>query len=470
MSTLRRIVKNFFSLVSAQIVTALLGFAVTVYLARILEATNFGKICFAQAILVYFMLIANLGLKTLGTREVARNRERIKDYVNNILTLRLFLAFISFLLLVVFVTFIPQPVETRHLIFLYGLSLFPFALLTEWTFQGIERMEFIGLSRILNKLLYVLLIFLLVKSAKQLLVIPCLWLLGSLTAAGFLIFIFIKQFGRIRLRINIPFWKDLLKQSLPMGAAFIMIQIYYNFDTVMLGFIKGDKVVGWYNAAYKIILFLILLGGSFGATILPVISKYFKESLKKLEKFLSYSSKLTIFISLPLAVGGAILARPIMNLLYGSQYNNGIIAFQILIWSVFTVFTNIPFAFSLLACDRQKEYMYSVSAGAVVNILLNLYLIPKYSLIGAAAATIVAEIVVLSMLYHYSQKIVRVRVQKNILKSLTASLPMGLFIYFAKMNIFIEIALGVTIYLLVNLMLREITKEDLALIKEIVKR
>lgn len=470
MSTLRRLVKNFFSLVSARIISASLGCVVTIYLARVLEATNFGKICFAQAALIYFKLIANLGLAILGVREVARNRERIKNYLNNILTLRLFLTLISFLLLTVFVIVIPKSIETKYLILLYSLSLLPYALLIEWVFQGIERMEFVGISRILNNLLYALLVFLLVKNVKQLLLIPCLWLLGSLAATGFLIFIFVKQFGRIRLRINIPFWKDLLKQSLPMGAAFIMIQVYYSFDTVMLGFVKGNEVVGWYNAAYKIILFLVGFAGLFGSIIFPPISKYFKESVKKLEKFLSYSSKLTIFISLPLAVGGTILAPAIMNLLYGSQYNNGIIAFQILIWSVFTVFANIPFASSLLACYRQKEYLYSVSAGAMVNIILNLYLIPRYSLIGAAVATIVAEIIVLSMLYHYSQKIVRVRVKKNILKPLTASLPMGIFIYFAKLNLFIEIAMGMAIYLLVSLMIKEIAKEDLALIKGIVQR
>ena len=86
MSTTRRILKNFVSLSFSQIVTKALGLVSVAYLARVLGAEGFGKIGFAQAILAYFMLLVNLGLSTLGTREVARNREEISRYVNNILT------------------------------------------------------------------------------------------------------------------------------------------------------------------------------------------------------------------------------------------------------------------------------------------------------------------------------------------------------------------------------------------------
>ncbi|TET07589.1 flippase, partial [Candidatus Aerophobetes bacterium] len=292
MGTVRRAVKNFLSLSAAQIMSQAILFLTIIYLARTLGAAAFGKIAFAQAVVLYFALIANLGLTTLGVREVARDKDRIDNYIGNILSLRLVLALLSFFLLFIFVSLIKKPTEVKYLIILFGLSLFPSALLLDWLFQGVEKMGSIGISRILDKLFYAGLIFLLVKDAKHIWVVPCLWLGGSLLASGFLVYVFTRQFGRPRLRFNLSFWKELARRALPMGAAFIMIQIYYNLDTVMLGFMRNDEVVGWYTAAYKVVLFVWAFIPIFINVIFPLMSKYYQQSKEKLKLVISSATKL----------------------------------------------------------------------------------------------------------------------------------------------------------------------------------
>ncbi len=472
MGTIRRVVKNFLSLSAAEFILRFVSFLVVVYLARILGPENFGKIGWARGILTFFILIPNLGLITLGIREVARNKDDINIYAGNIITLRLVLAFLSFGLLFIFVSLIHKPIQIKYLIIFYGFTLFSSALSIEWLFQGIERMEFMGISRILMMLFYAASIFILVKNPEQLLWIPCLWVLGNFIPVIFLIYVFAKKFGKISLKFNFSFWKNLLKRALPMGAASMMIPIYYNFDIVMLGFIKGDKIVGWYSAAYRIILFIWTFIPIFVNVIFPSMSRYYKESEKKLQTLIISSTRLLSVVAFPLGVGGTILARPIMGLLYGEEFSGGVVAFQILIWSVVIICIRCIYEHSFLACNKEKRYLFGVIWGALTNIILNLILIPRFGLKGAAVATVIGNLVLSGYLFYYLRIVNRMEIVKLFLKPFIAAVLMGGFIYyFRRDNLFLSISIGIVIYSIFILLLKGITfKEITQFRKEILKK
>ena len=467
MGTIRRVVRNFLSVSFAEVILRGITFLVIVYLARILAPANFGKIGFAQAVVAYFLLPVNLGLTVLGVREVARDRDSIDNYASNIVSLRLILALFSFCSLLALVTFIHRSDEVKYLIVVYGLTLFPSALLTEWLFQGIEKMQFIGMARVLDKLLYGALIFLWVRSSKELLLIPYLWLAGSLLATGFLIFVFVRRFGKLRLRFNFSFWKSLMRRALPMGAAAIMIQIYYNFDVVMLGFIKGDKVVGWYSAAYKLILLVWGFIPIFVNAVFPLMSRYYKESQEKLRTLISSATRLLSTVALPLGIGGTILARPIMGFFYGEKFNPGIIGFQILIWSVVIICIRCIYEHSFLACNLEKRFMWGVSLGALTNVGLNIILIPYFILKGAAVGTVISEFVFSAYLLSYFRVMSRMRIMSYSLKPLVAAALMGLVVYYARnLNLGLSISLGILTYSVLIILLKGVTFEEMARLKK----
>jgi O-antigen/teichoic acid export membrane protein len=460
MNGARDVVKNFMSLLSSQIITSLLGFAVTVYLARVLGADSFGKIVFAQAVLVYFILFANLGLNILGVRKVARDKENIKKYVNNIITLRLTLAVLSFVLLSFLTFFMPKTDDIKHLIFIFGLSLFTSALILEWPYQGIEKMQFVAVSRVADKVIYAGLIFLLVAGVRHLFLIPYFWLAGSGAACLFLISMYIKNYGMICLEFNLPFWKDLLKQSVPMGTGFLIMQVFYHFDDILLAFLKGEEYVGWYNTAYKIIYFILLAGSLYFVAIFPTISKYYKQSSQKLKSLLTRSSKLMASIVLPLAVGGTLIARPLMMLLYGEEYSNGVIVFQILIWTVAVFFLNYVYAYLLLACDREKKYLIGISAGTLTNICLNIILIPLFGLVGASVATVAGSLVMFMYMYIQARRVVKIQLLRFVYKPFIAAFCMGSTLYFSGVsNVLILLPLGVGVFSAVFILLELLCKK-----------
>lgn len=471
MNTAQRIIKNTAFLLVGQIIAQLLGFVAVVYLARVLGPGNFGKISFASAIVIYFTLLVNLGLPILGTREIAKDKDKIKEYVGSITALRLCLAVLAFGLLVVFVIILKKPAEIKYLIIIFGLGFLPNALGLAWTFQAIEKMEYIGLCCILRSVIYVGLVLLLIKNFEQLLLIPFFGFIASLLTVGVFISIFITQFGKLKLKFNLIYWKNLLRQALPIGLANVMSVIIYYSDTVMLGFMKGDEVVGYYNAVYKITLALIMLAAAYFDAIFPVLSNYYKTSLDSFKKLQSYTMKLTVTAALPLAVGGVILARPIMDTLYGAEYRRGIIAFKILIWTVALLYLNSAYSKELWACDKQDTVFRIVALHAGIALLFNLILIPPFGLIGASVASVVGKVCEFLMYYRASRRIFRIPIHDYILKPLLASAVMGLFLRLAvNWNVLLLVFGGASLYLVSFYLMKGLTGEEIVLIKNLIGR
>ena len=469
-STGKKIVKNLFLLITGNVAAQLLGFLSVIYLARILKADGFGKVVFAQGIVAYFFLFSDLGLKTFGTIEIARVKGEQKRYVNNIVTMRIALSIAAFLMLLLITLLMDKPQDQKYLIILFGISIFPSTILLDWFFQGIQKMGIIGLTNMLKSLFYItfLLLFL---SSGDILYIPIYFTVSFILAMVPMFLTFFREHGWIVPSFEYTLWKESIIKAIPLGLSSIMIQIYYNIDTVMLGFMKGEEAVGLYNAAYKIVLLLLGFASIIGMVLLPNVSKIYTESKENIEKYLRYLSKITIFWSIPVTVGGMILSGQIIRVFYGEYYNNSVIPLQILIWSVFTVFSNIPFALLLLASGKGKEYMYSVTAGAVSNLSLNLFLIPRYDLIGASISTLISEFIVLTFLLLYSRRLIIIPMFRNILLGLTASSIMGILLLNLndKFNLLISILLGILIYILTLIIIKGVNKEDLVFIREALK-
>ncbi len=472
METPKRIVKNTFSLLSATMVRKFLGVIAIAYLARILGPGDFGKLNFAFAIISYFMLVTVMGLDTLGIREIARNRDKTENCVGNILVLRSCLGLLAFGLLFLFVSIVDKPARVEYLIVFYGLSLIPYIMLMEWVFQGMEKMEYIFVSSTIQTIVYVGLILLFVNSSEQLLYVPLILVFANFCEAGFLIFVFTKRVGKLRPRFHFPTWAVFLRQALPIGLSGFMIAIIYSADMVMLGFMRTNEEVGYYSAAYKIIWFIMGLFVAYFNSIFPVTAHYFKQSLEALKNFIAYSSKLVITIALPLAVGGTILARPIMNVIYGGKYDDGVIAFQILLWVLVVLCMNSIYARGLWACDRQKRYMAITAVQATSNIALNFLLIPIFGIIGACIATISAEIIGFYPYYREFNKIVAVPILGHVGRPLIASILMGLSLSSVlngfDLNLLVLIPAGALLYTAFLYVLGGISSEEVRLVRGIV--
>jgi len=463
----KKIFQNTLTLLAGNVFKNITGFAAVVYLARVLLPETFGKLNFAIAFVAYFILIVNMGLPLYGTREVARAKDKIGDYLGNIWSMRLYLAVFGFLALYATTSLIDKPSETKHLILLYGLEMIPSALLIDWVFLAVERMGHISYGRIISSISYLVLVLLFATGPDRLLLIPAFKIFASILLSGYLIVVFVREFGMPKLRSAPMACREILRGSLPIGLSLFMAQIFYNMDTVMLGFLRSDREIGYYNSAYMVIMFLIVSIGSYHNAIYPLLSDYFMTSRRSLKQSLENTTRLMVILAIPLAMGGSLLAGQLMNLLFGPEYAEGKIAFQILIWAVLIIYLNTGYSQGVLACNLEKWYFRGTAIPAVVNVLCNFVLIPRMGIKGAAMATVFAEATGFIIMYNALKSVVQVPFWPYLLKPTIAALIMSLFLLgglqLLHLNFFLLLIGGMMVYSVSLFLIKGISEEDIRL-------
>jgi O-antigen/teichoic acid export membrane protein len=392
------ILKNFSSLFFGQVAARGLNFLAIAYLARVLGSGGFGIISFAQAILAYLMVFSTLGLDLFGTREIAANHKIKKElFIGNLLALRVGLALISLLGLGIFILTIDKPALEKEVIFAYGLYIFPFVFYLGWVFCGIERMEYIGIAAVLSRMAFLATVVVLIKDPGNVIFVPYLWFTAAVVESLFLIFSYPK-FGSIKFNVHLPEWKLFIKDSAWIGISIILLQIYSNLNMVMLGFMKTNHEVGLYSAASKIILFIVAIGAFYNNSIFPVISRYTQDSKFKLKRFMLKNISFIGVGGIALWILLFIFARQIIVLAYGEGYQGSVLVFQILSLTIVIGIIRLICISVLIASNKIRESLWGVGIGCGINATLSFLLIPRYGIIGAAAATVIGEIIITTMI------------------------------------------------------------------------
>ncbi len=465
MSSARRIAGNAVFLLASQLIGKGLGFAIVVYLARTLQVASFGALSFAQTFATYFQVLINLGLDTFGTREVARSRDQARRHVDVILSIRAVAAVLAFGLLCATAWILPRDHEAKLLLIFSGLAILPFAANLDWFFQATERMEVIAASRVLQQLLLAGLIFLLVSGPGDLLEVPLLRLASLVVATLLPLALLVRLQGWPRPCFARREWSETLRQSLPIGFSLMMITVYYNADTLFLGLLGSDELVGWYNAAYRCVFVLLLPADTIRTAVFPALAR--RDDPPRLERVANAYLKTMLLIGVPIGFGGTLLGRELIHLIYGPAYDNAVLPLQILCWNVVLVFVNESYGSPLLAWGEQNLYTKVVTASAVTNVAMNFLLIPSFGMVGAASATILAELTAFLGVYPRFQRTVRIPLLRHALRPLAAALAMSLALLAAKAvvgSFFALLVLGVVVYFAVLVALGGLTRADLAVL------
>ena len=231
-----------------------------------LGADGFGILSLALAFSGIFSILADLGLSTLTVREVARDRSLAKKYLGNALLIKIILAFVNIWFNCYYsVNLLGYPQETKIVVYFVSLSV----ILTSMSgifysiFQAYEKMEYQSLGQILVSIIMFLGVIGAIYYQFSVIGFSFLYLASSGVILFYNLIIYILKFSIPKLDYDKQFWKDIIKDALPFGLTGISGTIYTYIDSVMLSLIQGNEVVGWYNAAYRIVLFLLFIPGTY---------------------------------------------------------------------------------------------------------------------------------------------------------------------------------------------------------------
>ncbi len=475
MRTVQRIAKNTLVLTSAELINKLLSLVLYIILANYLRVAGFGQFSFIMTLLAIFTILANFGLDKLTIREVAKDKEKTQSYVALMLKLKVFLALAAYAILIICIHLSGKPQNVIFGVHLVGLSIIFIALSNTFmaVFNAHERLEINATLLVVIKLLILGLVFLAIYLKYGLLFILGVYVIGEFIRLLLAGIIYRKNFYVRKIKQFIPLsYKKTLITAAPFVVLGIASLIHMHIDKVMLSLMKNDEAVGWYSAAVLLGVALVaLIPGSYTLSIYPVISRYARDSKKMLNFTWEKSIKLLIIISLPIAVGVCLLADRFIYLFYSPEYSNSIAALTILGLSIPWRFVTTINLFTLYATDKQKQATIMIVISASFNIILNLYLIPKFSYIGASWATVFSE--TLSFLLFFGFVCIVLNLKINILKILLkpaiAAFLMGLFIYkFSHLfNLAITIILSAVIYIALLFMFRSFDEQDRYLLRRI---
>jgi O-antigen/teichoic acid export membrane protein len=333
-------------------------------------------------------------------------------------------------------------------------------------------MEYEALTIIIERIIVVSLGLFVLFQGYGLIKLVLVILFAGIVNAIISFFMVIKKFSRPKFELDLEFWRFLIKEGLPFGLVLIFITLYFKIDITMLSLMKGDAVVGWYNASVMMIETLTFIPGIFMISLFPVISRFFVSSKVSLALAYEKSFKYLFILGLPIAVGTTLLADRFILFIYGKDFVNSIIALQILIWALLLIFLNHLLGTILRSINRQMLNAYIAGGAVFANITLNLLLIPPLSYVGAAIATVITETFVFLLYFYYTSKFVtKLHILNILYPPLFAGGIMGVFIYiFHGFSLVLLIPLSTLIYLGLLYLLKGVVDDDVKLFKEIFKR
>jgi O-antigen/teichoic acid export membrane protein len=207
-----------------------------------------------------------------------------------------------------------------------------------------------------------------------------------------------------------------------------------------------------------------------GTAVLPVMSRFFVSSTDSLRATYEKSLRYLIVLGLPMTVGTMLLAHHIISLLYGAEFTRSIVALQILAWDILLFFLYSLLGTLLISIDRQKEMAVAGGICALVNVILNLILIPSFSYVGSSVATIACEVILFGLYFFFASKyLALLPLHKMAFKPIIACAPMALFVCFGPgLNLAVIIILAAVIYFAMLVLIRGVPRQDIALLNELI--
>lgn len=379
------------------------------YVTRILSVNGIGIYNFSSTYVGYFVLIAGLGVSTYSVREGAKyrdNKEEMGRFASQIFSINILSTILAYILLILSLLIFSNLKIYISSILIFSLQIFFTTIGTEWIYIIYEDYAYITVRSIIFKIISIILLFILVKEKQDYLWYAAITVFSSV-GSNILNFLNAKKICNIKLTTNID-WKYHIKPILTIFATTIAVNIYLSSDTTLLGILKSDYAVGIYSTAVKIYTLVATLLGSVVSVTIPRLAMLMgKKKMKEYnEIFSKVMSSLSLFV-IPGTIGLMMLSKNIILIIAGEKYLPSVNSLRIIGLAI--IFSNYSFIFSncaLIPAKRETIALKNTVITAILNIGLNLVLIPFFSYDGTSFSTVVAEFLTMTLNFWASRDLI----------------------------------------------------------------
>ncbi len=470
--------KNTFHYTLALVFQKVLGFVFFALVARVLGVEDTGLYVFALSFTTMFSVLADLGFAPVLIREIAKDKSKTQDLFSQVFSVKIIMSLITYGIVVLFINLLDYPTLTKTIVYMAGIIMVldSFSLIFWAVFRGhqnfrYESMGIMGFQIITVGLgLTVLYMGLGVKA------------LILATLVGSVFFFLVSLFWlitKLKLKLRIVYRKSdivwFFKLSFAFALAGVFARIYTQIDTVMISKlacegvqILCDKQVGWYGVASKIVLALQFIPMALSATLFPALSEQSVNNPDKLQGTYVTAWRYLAMIALPVAGGVIMLAPEIIGAVWGPVFLPAVPPLRILMGSLVFLFLTFPNGALLNATGNQLKNTTYMGVAVVVNVVLNIYLISNFYMVGASVASIVSTFVLFVLGIAHSYKLIKfskMRFAGMFFRFLFATVVMAFGIYYLReyMDWWLNSVFAVLIYFGACLLIKAISLDDIRL-------
>jgi O-antigen/teichoic acid export membrane protein len=448
-----------------------INFIFSVYVIRRLGDDRYGQYATILAFVSLFQIFAEFGMTQYVLREVARDHSKAQSLFWDLVAVRFFLAILSIIVLTVAASFMDYSPILILGVFMYTCMYLLSSIQSplEALLTAYERFDIVSLMSIAGQIVYVIFGTIFLLSGESFLWLIIAGFIGLLPPITIGIWATLKnKILRLHPEFSPRSWIHLVKAGLPFGISSLTLSITFSADTVILSKNFPPEMVGWYRVAYDLVFTLLFFSRGFKDAIIPSLSRIHAIDANEIGRWYHRAVRVFTLISLPMVVGGMVLAQEIILFLYKEEYLPSVNAFQILAWDMpFVLYAS--FCGNVTTIIRQERRAARIfTFNAAFNILANLLIIPRFGYIGASVVTVLTDLISATQFYLFLRKDLYIpNFLSLIIRTMIAATVMGLVVWLVPLNnLFLSAGMGVLIYFLLVLLLRIPDQFERGLIKK----
>lgn len=393
MSELRKVKKNSSFVLGGKIINTLISLAITFLLARYLGKSLFGSYAFILALLHIFLMLLNTWIEPIAVREMSKSSSNGKnDITGNIILLHItFVTIFSLALLIYSQTTGQIDVNRTYLLFTIIL-LFINGLTTsyKYLFRSELKMHYYIIPNCISNILFLILSIFIIALKGPLSDIFISLIISHLLLL-FTVMLISKKIIKAKFKSSFPIIKKVLTYSWPLALTALFTAVLYRIDQLMLFSIQGNTSLGNYAAAARISEAFNIIPLALASSILPVLTKYYQSNSQKFKTTYTLSFKYLALLIIPFSTLAILFPKKIITVVYGQDFITAAPALSILMCAEIFYFFGMVNRQILIASNKQKLDPLFTGLSAIINVVLNLILIPKWGFKGAAIATLIAS-------------------------------------------------------------------------------
>ncbi len=468
----RRVARNTAVLLIGSAGRMALSIVLQVLAARWLGAVGLGKYTLLLAFLNIFQTVCEFGLPSLTIREAARTRSTVTPYLYAAGVLQTLFAVVAWAGMIGLAALLRYPTDTQAMLLIGGASLLPYAFMSaaEAVLQAQERMTPVMALDLAGALLTVALNVTLLALGYGVLYLAVATVVTQVIQAAAAVVI-MARLGQLK-RIH---WPGVLTRSLLRSApAFFLlalaVAVFSRLDVLSLSRLRGEVAVGVYTAAFLVVNAANLAFASYGNAIYPRLAQLFAADAGRFTALAERVVGHALALSLPVAVGGTLLAPQIIQQISRSQqYASSAGVLRIVIWYAVPFALNTVFSRLLLSSNHQRQSVVVAVIKLAFGLVAYLLLIPRLGVEGAALATVLSAALGTAMNWAYvSRHIAAIPLLRLGWRSGLAALGMAGVLTILQANVILEVLTGATVYAGLLVLLGGVGAEDVAVLRGLV--